>query len=58
MMWTNSMWMIVWVQLMTGQMGHGECMADKAEMEYQAEVANVHFEEIYWHWVEPCGEDI
>jgi hypothetical protein len=53
-----TMWMIVWVQLMTGQTGHGECMMDKAELEYQAEAANAHFEGVYWHWVEPCQEDI
>jgi hypothetical protein len=51
-------WMIVWVQLMTGQTGHGECMTDKAELEYQAEAANAHFEGVYWHWVEACQEDI
>ncbi len=52
------MWMIVWVHLVTGQTGHGECMTGKAELEYQADVANAQFVGIYWHWVEPCGEDI
>jgi hypothetical protein len=52
------MWMIVWVQLMTGMTGHGVCTMDKAEAEYYAQAGNAHYEGIYWHWVEPCGEDI
>ncbi len=51
-------WMVVWVQLMTGQTGHGICVDDKELAMVWAEHGNAEFPDEFLHWVEPCGEDL
>ncbi len=51
-------WMIVWLNLITHQMGHGMCVDEKETAEGYAALGNIHYAETYKHWVEICGEDI
>ena len=52
------LWMIVWVNLISHEMGHGVCVDDKEYADATAAHADVYYAGQYKHWVEPCGEDL